>query len=1035
MSKVESVQKIFAILIVIGFILVGVVSIMGTGHQGNGINGPSNSTFPLKTNNPQLSSGQSVNQGTKDTSVNINHVVPRIIKSQKDAAIKGNYTLTLVEKGLPSGSLWNATTSYCYLSNTGMLIHANKTNSSKTTKIGFSLVNGSYDFKVKSNGYGGNAPFYSIPIKGKSTTFNVSFSKAYDVKFVEKGLPSGSLWNAFCFNYSYGLIGINSSNGNELNALLTNGTYTNFKISGKGFDAYMGKYTQSLYGGGIEYNYSSFTVNGKGFTINVTFSRLYEVNFIESGLPSVNSWIVFIHYNSSGYGIGNAIVNSTVYSKPLINGTYSYCPSVCSQSLSSMNGYAAPSGTIKVAGKNATVNITFSKSSTSNYYTVIFTETGLPSGTPWSVTFNGYSSSSKTSANTFSALSGTYSYTIGLAGIYRAKPDNGTITVSANISVPITFSKLPSSPGNAKVFESLFPVGSYFNYVQKVVAHDNITFTNGTTIPKVMTNSTVFNYSIIAISNYIINISCTQTGTNSKGNKFTQTTYMMTPTADIYNWAHYTLFSNQNTPALLFLNTSDPGSSVLQDTISHSVGATSVSLFGRSYNAYKVLDNVKVSNDGFLGNISYNMNYAKSNGLALLGNINFKMNINTPYYEVKANAELNISLTATNAASLNASVHETKYQVTFTETGLPSGTSWSVIFNGSTQSSTTNTISFTAANGTYIYTIGLISGYKVSINNGKITVKGASQNIPITFTLKSLETNGYIKGTVSPGSATVTIDGRLIQVTAGHFNISLLPGTYYLSFSARGYNSSVREVNLRAGEGITVNVVLTKISNAVTLSGYITPDNVNASIVINNIIVDVNSTGHFSQTVAPGTYTISAYANGYYPYSKNVTVSTSTTVDIALVKEPNPTSGTHNGNVKATGFNVTVSNLLIGKGNVTLSFNSRANGTLVVQVPFKDVGNATISEILNSTVYINGTQYKDFTITISSNYTVILKVYGLSSRDPTLYWGYSPYSTAPKSTSITPTTQPNVELYEIIAAVVLIGIIVGIVGMVIRKKK
>ncbi|MEM3327960.1 MAG: S53 family peptidase, partial [Thermoplasmata archaeon] len=44
----------------------------------------------------------------------------------------------------------------------------------------------------------------------------------------------------------------------------------------------------------------------------------------------------------------------------------------------------------------------------------------------------------------------------------------------------------------------------------------------------------------------------------------------------------------------------------------------------------------------------------------------------------------------------------TTYTVTFTESGLPSGTSWSVTFNSNTKSSTTNTISFTGiANGTY----------------------------------------------------------------------------------------------------------------------------------------------------------------------------------------------------------------------------------------------------------------------------------------------------------------------------------------------
>jgi len=51
-----------------------------------------------------------------------------------------------------------------------------------------------------------------------------------------------------------------------------------------------------------------------------------------------------------------------------------------------------------------------------------------------------------------------------------------------------------------------------------------------------------------------------------------------------------------------------------------------------------------------------------------------------------------------------------KYSVTFTESGLPSGTSWSVTLNGNTESSTTNTISFSEPNGTYSYVVASVTG-------------------------------------------------------------------------------------------------------------------------------------------------------------------------------------------------------------------------------------------------------------------------------------------------------------------------------------
>jgi YVTN family beta-propeller protein len=76
-----------------------------------------------------------------------------------------------------------------------------------------------------------------------------------------------------------------------------------------------------------------------------------------------------------------------------------------------------------------------------------------------------------------------------------------------------------------------------------------------------------------------------------------------------------------------------------------------------------------------------------------------------------------------------------QYSVTFTESGLPSGTTWSVTLNGTTESSTTDTITFSVPNGTYSYSIGSVSGYTASNLNGSVTVNG--NNIPISITFSS----------------------------------------------------------------------------------------------------------------------------------------------------------------------------------------------------------------------------------------------------------------------------------------------------------
>jgi hypothetical protein len=74
------------------------------------------------------------------------------------------------------------------------------------------------------------------------------------------------------------------------------------------------------------------------------------------------------------------------------------------------------------------------------------------------------------------------------------------------------------------------------------------------------------------------------------------------------------------------------------------------------------------------------------------------------------------------------------YSVTFTETGLPSGTSWSVTLNGATESSKGSTITFAEPNGTYVFTIGKITGNVATPASASILVNGAAVSVSVTIT-------------------------------------------------------------------------------------------------------------------------------------------------------------------------------------------------------------------------------------------------------------------------------------------------------------
>jgi thermopsin len=73
------------------------------------------------------------------------------------------------------------------------------------------------------------------------------------------------------------------------------------------------------------------------------------------------------------------------------------------------------------------------------------------------------------------------------------------------------------------------------------------------------------------------------------------------------------------------------------------------------------------------------------------------------------------------------------YTVTFTETGLPTGKTWSVMVDGKTRSSRGSSIVFSLANGTYTYTVRAPSGYAASPTSGSVTVDAHSASVAVTF--------------------------------------------------------------------------------------------------------------------------------------------------------------------------------------------------------------------------------------------------------------------------------------------------------------
>ncbi len=128
----------------------------------------------------------------------------------------------------------------------------------------------------------------------------------------------------------------------------------------------------------------------------------------------------------------------------------------------------------------------------------------------------------------------------------------------------------------------------------------------------------------------------------------------------------------------------------------------------------------------------------------------------------------------------------TKYSITFTETGLPSGTIWYVnLSNGQTFSDSKNTISFSELNGTYSYTIATVNK-SWSSSGGSLTVNGNPVSQPVAFSEVTYKVTFTETGLPSGTTWYVNITGQASSgpITGTSYSASLSNSSYSYTISA-----------------------------------------------------------------------------------------------------------------------------------------------------------------------------------------------------------------------------------------------------------
>lgn len=161
------------------------------------------------------------------------------------------------------------------------------------------------------------------------------------------------------------------------------------------------------------------------------------------------------------------------------------------------------------------------------------------------------------------------------------------------------------------------------------------------------------------------------------------------------------------------------------------------------------------------------------------------------------------------------------YNVTFTESNLPAGSTWSVTLNGATHTSATGTITFSMANGTYDYTIGTVSGYHAETSSGTVAVNAAApvpvavafaQNV-YTVTLTETGLPAGLSWNASIGGITHTTNSTQLVFTmvSGTYSINVSgPSKYTVSMPS---NVTVNNANA------TITVAFSSTGSSTTSSG------------------------------------------------------------------------------------------------------------------------------------------------------------------------------------------------------------------------
>jgi hypothetical protein len=436
----------------------------------------------------------------------------------------------------------------------------------------------------------------------------------------------------------------------------------------------------------------------------------------------------------------------------------------------------------------AGVQLWFDWGYASNYFDVDFQESGLPSGTSWSVTLGSTTDSTSGSSIQFtSLLNGSYSFSLPPVEGYLSSPDQGTINVTgANVATTISFTALPPPSYPITFRASGLPPATTWSVL---LGGSNLSSSNGTLTYPAVANGT-YDYTVSSASGYVA-----PPGVVTVAGQAVNVSVTFVPSYPL-------TFSESGLPSGATWGVTVAGQ------LKQSTGAKIV--------------------------------FAEANG-----SYPYVVTPYGGYHVTPPSGNIVVDGSGTSTPLTFTPIPPTLYAITFSETGLALGSgtaNWSISLAGHELTSSTSTAVFNESNSSYLYSVGPVRGYAATPASGNVTVDGLAQLISISFSTLpaptyaiTFEESGLATGT----NWSVTLGGVTRASTGLTDAFSEVNGSYsFVVHSVGGYtfSTSAAEVQL-AGANQTVLVTFTATSSGTGSNGFLGLSGIDWAVVVVVVLV------------------------------------------------------------------------------------------------------------------------------------------------------------------------------------------------------